>query len=145
VVPLDDAIVFRHAGTVEARSNRPVLLQIGRYVHLEKPFQGAIRGWQLQKIEVKRRPGGSRNEPVAAQDRLFAFHELRQCLRDVTCYGEAVWISRGQTVPLACRPFVIAQVETIDCPRGVDSLWEDNARMPREAVDEFGQGMAMGL
>ncbi len=56
VVPFENAVVARHAGSVEAGADGVVVLQIRGHVHLQVAFEGAGRGRELQEIVVERRP-----------------------------------------------------------------------------------------
>ena len=135
----------RDAGSIEPDASHAFLLHVEDGIDAKLAFEiGEVRG-QLQHVVVERGAGGRADEPVGPDHRNFRRGTHGHGAGRDRVVEDAVGIFLQDAVPDGGVPEVPAEVDAEYGLRGVDGHGHADSRVPRQAVHELAQSVAIGL
>ena len=114
-VPLDHTVIAGNTGTIESSSHDATTFDIQLDINAQKRLQFQICLRHFQQVVIERRYCRCRNKPVRVHDRNQCLSFANYCLICLKIICNFVGELLGNSIPRLTFPFIVANVDTVDC------------------------------
>ena len=142
-MPLDQAVVLRHAGILEAGALGQEFLDIGLHIHVDLLLQLGEAAGQPEQVVVERRARGGEGEPVAPDPgkRRAGHRGNGVVVGRVRLHG--IRIETDDPVPVVRGPAKVVEIEGYDCLVGTDRAHAQDVGFETQTVEKLHHALSV--